>query len=207
MKKVITIIAAFAIFSMSASAQSSFLNKLKGAATQAIGGVVNTVTGGTATTPEGNWTYNGVAVQLTTDSMLGDIASSAVVGNIEAKMDEFLSKIGIKSGVATLTFSNDSTFTINAGVVKLAGQWSQSGEKVSMNFGKNMTFLKLEGTFKSITDGCEIVFPADKFITFAEKAAEVASSITGKTSDSNVLSSLMSNVKGVNAGFKMKKQE
>lgn len=204
MKKALTIFAAIALFSATAGAQS-LLDIIKGSASQVLSDVISGTTTASTIELEGTWTYNGVAVGVDAGNMFGNIASSAVMGTVESKLDEYLAKVGIKPGVATLSFGTDYTFVLQAGKAKINGTWEQVGDKVTLKFGKNMTFLKLEGVVKAATGGCEVLFDADKFISFAEKAASVIASITGENSTAATISGLLNNVKGLDAGFKLVK--
>ena len=111
MKKNILFIAWIAIFSLTASnsqAQSlkDLLNK------DNISKVVNAITG----TPEtidmtGTWTYSGSAVEFESDNLLMKAGGAAAATMAENKLNEQLTKVGIKEGQMSFTFNADSTFT------------------------------------------------------------------------------------------------
>lgn len=111
MKKNILFIAWVALFSLFASnsqAQSlkDLLNK------DNISKVVNAITG----TPEtidmtGTWTYSGSAVEFESDNLLMKAGGAAAATMAENKLNEQLSKVGIKEGQMSFTFNADSTFT------------------------------------------------------------------------------------------------
>lgn len=115
MKKNILFIAWVALFSLFASnsqAQSlkDLLNK------DNISKVVNAITG----TPEtidmtGTWTYSGSAVEFESDNLLMKAGGAAAATMAENKLNEQLSKVGIKEGQMSFTFNADSTFTSTVG--------------------------------------------------------------------------------------------
>ena len=119
MKKNILFIAWVALFSLFASnsqAQSlkDLLNK------DNISKVVNAITG----TPEtidmtGTWTYSGSAVEFESDNLLMKAGGAAAATMAENKLNEQLSKVGIKEGQMSFTFNADSTFTSTVGKKKL----------------------------------------------------------------------------------------
>lgn len=153
---------------------------------------------------DGTWIYNGVAVAVNSEDILSSIASSAVTAPIESKANEYLAKVGIKSGSATLSFSEGGVFTLKAGSFTLPGKWSQTDNKVKIKFGKVLTYLTLEGEVKGSANSIEILFDGNKFIDFAEKVASAASKLgVGKLSAT--LSTVLSQVKSFKAGFKLSK--
>ena len=109
MKKNILFIAWIAIFSLTASnsqAQSlkDLLNK------DNISKVVNAITG----TPEtidmtGTWTYSGSAVEFESDNLLMKAGGAAAATMAENKLNEQLTKVGIKEGQMSFTFNANNT--------------------------------------------------------------------------------------------------
>lgn len=218
MKKVVVMLGALMLVASTANAQiSNLFNSLTNAA-KAInqtsgdapkidaGSIIGTFLGGTnqVVDLQGTWTYGGVAVGVSGDNVVANLAGSVASSTVESKLDGYLAKIGIKPGVATFTFGSDYNFTIQAGKIPISGTWSQDTNTVTLKFGKAFTFLSLEGIVKSTANGYEVLFDADKFIAFAEKAAGVVSQIAGNSAIGTIAGTL-SNVKGVKAGFKLSK--
>lgn len=183
--------------------QNGLFDLLKGSSTQSVAeSLLGLVTGTTTTCVDlsGTWTYNGVAANVSSENLFGSIAAKAATKTVETKIDEYFSKVGIKPGIATLTFGKDYSFVMNVGAVPIKGTWTQEADKVTIKLGKAFTFLKLEGIVKSEAGGCEILFNADKFLAFAAKAVEVVGSISGNGLTST-LSSVINNCQGLDAGF------
>ena len=111
MKKNIVSLAFMAVFLLmgtNSQAQSwkDLLNK------DNISKVVNAITG----TPEtidmtGTWNYKGSAVEFESENLLMKAGGAAAATMAENKLDEQLSKVGIKAGQMNFTFNADSTFT------------------------------------------------------------------------------------------------
>ncbi len=193
MKKII-IIAALSLMTVSLSAQSDILNALKSVAS-------SVVSSATTTEMAGTWTYQGVGTALRSDNVLTSAAGSAALSTVETKIDNAFSKVGLKAGAATFVFEEGGNFTMKFGKMSLPGTWSQDGNAVTIKFGKALTYLQLDGTVSTTTDGCELLFNGEKFLEFAKKVVAYASKTNNSTIQS--LSSVLSSAKSIDAGFKL----
>lgn len=197
MKKVLSILAVAAAFTVSANAQSLTevlfpgLYNGKSATTQSsaatttnstaatIGNIISGLAGTVYSAPvslNGTYQYNGAAVSATSSEggVLANLAGTAVTSGIEAKADEYLAKVGIKPGACSFTFNSaDNTFTMNIGSISLPGTYKVGdGEKtVTLTFGKTMKFLSMTGNLESSLKGARMVFPANKTVEFLKKVA------------------------------------
>lgn len=183
---------------VNASAQN-FLNALKSAATKAVDQIAAT----TEVSLPGTWKYNGCAINATSDNTLANIASAAGAGTVESKVDEALTKVGIKNGVATFTFGEDGNFTFACGKISLPGTYTVENGAVTMNFSKLIN-IKLAGTVKNTTSGCEILFDATKFLELVKK---ICSTLGGSSSNTVIAAaqSAISGISGLQLGFKLSK--
>ena len=203
MKRVIILICALSLCAASASAQDWLTSFLKGA-TEKVGDVIagsNAVS--SAFDIKGTWKYQGVAVDASSDNILSSLATTAGAGTVEKKCDELLAKAGIKAGAAVLNFNSDGSFVLQAGKISLPGTWTKEGTKLTINFAKVVTF-KLVGTIKTTTSGCNILFPADKFVAFIQKVLEAVNKVANNATITS-LQNTLNNVKGVQLGFKLAK--
>lgn len=203
MKKIVVILSALVLCASAANAQD-WLNSFLKVATEKVGDVVagSTVVS-SAFDIKGDWQYQGVAIGASSDDVLASLATSAGSGSIEKKCDALLAKAGIKPGTAVLCFNSDGSFTLKAGKVNIPGTWTKEGTKLTINFAKLFT-LKLVGEIKTTTAGCNLLFPADKFITFIQNVLDAVN----KTVNSSYITSIqqtLSQVKGVKLGFKLAK--
>ena len=111
MKKSFLSIAFMAVFMLMATnsqaqSWSDLLNK------DNISKVVNAITGTTESIDmTGTWNYKGSAVEFESDNLLMKAGGAAAATMAENKLNEQLSKIGIKDGQMSFTFNADSTFT------------------------------------------------------------------------------------------------
>jgi hypothetical protein len=204
MKKLVSIFAVAALFSLSASAQG-ILDKLG-----SLGNVISNAAGVVYSAPvslNGTYSYNGVAVSATSSEggILTNLAGSAATSALESKADGYLSKVGIKPGAMSFTFnSSDNTFTLNVAGISIPGTYKVGdGEKtVSLTFGKKMQYFSLTGSLESSLSGARMVFPVNKAVTLFKK---VASAIGQSSSSLGSLASLADGYDNFRLGFKMSK--
>ena len=212
MKKIIVIAASLVLAASAANAQSGFFDALKsvtsGLGLESASNIINTVLGTVAGVQPidlaGTWTYQGCAVAADGENALKNIAANAAMSSVEGKLDEGLSKVGIKPGIATISFLKDYNFTLTAGKINVNGTWEQDGNRVVLKFGKLYNYLTMTGTVKGTTTGCELLFDASKFTNFAQKVIDIISKISSNSLLATV-SSLISQVDGMKAGFKLSK--
>ncbi|MBR5904908.1 MAG: DUF4923 family protein [Bacteroidales bacterium] len=203
MKKIIVVLSALVLCASAANAQA-WLDSFLKIATEKVGDVVaGTNAVSSAFDIKGDWKYQGVAVGASSDNVLASLATSAGTGTIEKKCDELLAKAGIKPGAAVLSFNNDGSFTLKAGKISLPGTWTKEGTKLTINFAKIFTF-KLVGTIKTTSSGCNVLFPADKFVAFIQKVLEAVNQVANNATITAVQQTLAS-AKDVQLGFKLAK--
>lgn len=215
MKKVISILALAAAMTFTASAQSmlgNMLSNLGGSGdtgtkiTNIISGLAGTVYSAPVSL-NGTYTYQGSAVSVssTEGGVVSNLAGSAVASGIESKVDAALAKVGIKPGVTTFTFNNtDNTFTCTVMGIPLSGNYKVGdGENtVTLTFGQTLKYFCMTGNLKSTLNGCEMLFPANKALSFLKKVAAVAGEKSGEIKG---IASLADGYDQFKVGFKMAK--
>lgn len=197
MKKIIAVISAMLMVASAANAQS-FLDALKNVA----GGIVSNVVANVATVDlNGSWTYQGVAVSAASDNVLANLAAVAGNATVESKIDQALAKVGIRPGAATLTFNKDNSFTFNFGMASLPGVWQIEDKTLTLTFMKFFN-IKLVGTVKATTGGCEILFESGRFLALIQKIVAFAGTISSNTA-LTAANAALKNVDGLQLGFKL----
>lgn len=219
MKKIYTILAACMLVCTAASAQSSLgniLGALGGSSTgsSSTGDILGTLSkviysaagNTTAVNIVGNWTYTGSALSLESDNVLSNVASAAVSGTAEAKVNEYLAKIGVKEGTFKFVFNEDKTFQVTAMGIPVSGTWQTMDDatRIQLQFGKVMKFLNMTGTLKKTgTDSCQILFQGNKFLTFVKTILDY---VAKQNSTAATISSLAGNYNNMKIGFSLSKQ-
>ena len=210
MKRFFTLIALAAAVSVSASAQGlgDILGSLTGNKTvdDVLGSLGNIIYSAPVSL-DGTYTYSGSAVSMSRSdgNLLSNLAGTAVTSGVESKIDKTLAKFGVKPGITTFTFNAaDNTFTCNVMGLPLSGNYKVGeGEKtVTLTFGKKLRYLSMTGNLESATGGCQMLFPANKLLTFLKKCAALAGQ---RSSEIGAIASLADGYDTFKVGFKLVK--
>lgn len=146
----------------------------------------------------GTWSYTEPAIVFTSDNILAKAASKIAANKVESKLQEQLSKYGIKPGTFTMTFNEDGTFTETLKGRKTQGTWEVKDSKL---------ILSIAGV-KALSITTQIDGKDLQFVTDATKLLNLFKTMGAKSSNQNIktIASLMKSVKGMQAGITMKKQ-
>ncbi len=146
----------------------------------------------------GTWNYTEPAIVFTSDNILAKAASKIAANKVEGKLQEQLSKYGIKPGSFTMTFNEDGTFTETLKGKTTKGRWEVKDSKL---------ILSIAGV-KALSITTQIDGKDLQFVTDATKLLNLFKTIGAKSSNSSVktVASLMKSVNGMQAGITMRKQ-
>lgn len=146
----------------------------------------------------GTWNYTEPAIVFTSDNILAKAASKIAANKVEGKLQEQLSKYGIKPGSFTMTFNEDGTFTETLKGKTTKGRWEVKDSKL---------ILSVVGV-KAISITTQIDGKDLQFVTDATKLLNLFKTIGAKSSNSSIktVASLMKSVNGMQAGITMRKQ-
>lgn len=208
MKRNVCKVAAMAVmmmFSAHVSAQSlgdvlgSVLNNQQsGGLVQGLTTVFSSDKQATAEKIIGTWTYTEPAIVFTSDNILAKAASKIAANKVESKLQEQLSKYGIKPGAFSMTFNEDGTFTETMKGKTSQGTWQVKDSKL---------ILSIVGV-KALTITTQIDGKDLQFVTDATKLLNLFKTLGAKSSNSSIktVASLMKSVKGMQAGITLRKQ-
>jgi hypothetical protein len=146
----------------------------------------------------GTWAYTEPAIVFTSDNILAKAASKIAANKVESKLQEQLSKYGIKSGSFSMTFKEDGTFTETLKGKTTKGTWQVKDSKL---------ILSIAGV-KALSITTQIDGKDLQFVTDATKLLNLFKTMGAKSSNQNIqtIASLMKSVNGMQAGITMKKQ-
>lgn len=146
----------------------------------------------------GTWYYEEPAIVFTSENLLAKAGAKIASNKLESKLQEYLSKYGIKPGAFTMTFNQDGTFTETLGKKSYKGKWSVKDSKLQ---------LTVTGV-RNVAITTQISGSQMQFVTDATKLLNMFKSFGAKSTNSNIktVTSLMKNVKGMQAGITLKKQ-
>ena len=124
---------------------------------------------------EGTWSYEGVACILESENALSEIGGTVVTGQLEAKMDGMLSKVGIKPGNCSFVFNKDGACTILVGKYTIDGTYTLVPEEKVMNLSFMYGKLNLKANVAYEIQNLNIVFKADKLLNFIKSVTSALS--------------------------------
>lgn len=147
----------------------------------------------------GTWNYTSSAVEFESDNLLKKAGGAVAASAAETKMDEQLSKLGIKAGAMSFTFKADSTFTSTVGKRSLSGTYSYDAAAGKVNL-KYLKLLNMPAKLNYSANELELLFDADKLLKLLAFLGSKSNSTALKT-----VSSLANGYDGMLLGFELKK--
>ncbi len=113
---------------------------------------------------EGEWVFQGTAVELETDNMLKKAAAEMAAIAIEEKINQQQEKYGIKPGMVKFTFNKDGVVNVSALNHSIPARYELSKDKKTMHVTvANM--INMDATIKHTLDNSlSILFNADKIV-------------------------------------------
>ena len=146
----------------------------------------------------GTWSYTEPAIVFTSDNILAKAGSKIAANKLEKKIQEYLTRYGIKPGAFTMTFNEDGTFTETLNGKTVKGKWTVKDSKL---------MLTAAGV-KSLAVTTQVSGKEMMFVTDATKLLNLFKTFGAKSSSSQIrtITSLMKSINGMQAGVTMRKQ-
>ena len=146
----------------------------------------------------GTWSYTDPAIVFTSDNFLAKAGSKIAANKLEKKIQEYLTRYGIKPGAFTMTFNEDGTFTETLNGKTAKGKWTVKDSKL---------MLTAAGV-KSLAVTTQVSGKEMMFVTDATKLLNLFKTFGAKSSSSQIrtITSLMKSINGMQAGVTMRKQ-
>ena len=170
MKKILSIIlmaGSLCLAGQTASAQSLKDLLKKATDNEAVKNVVESVTGKTLPIDvKGTWTYSGTAVKFESEDLLKSTAATVAASQVEDKLDEYVSKIGIKAGTFSFTFNEDNTFVAKVLGKSFNGNYtlSEDYKTIDLQFGKAVGIKPFTAAVTATSTQLDLLFQADKLL-------------------------------------------
>ncbi len=215
MKKIIALVAVFAMMCAAPSYAFDFSKVLGGGKSSdngggsGLGSLLNGLASELLSTSDfqlsdivGTWKYEAPAVSLEGSNVLQNLGGAAATSVIENKLTPYYEKCQLTK--LKITINEDSTFVMNTGLYNAKGTVHYTQEEglvfnfkvlMSINVGK----IKAQAS-KFGNDELTLTFDVSKLQGVLEKVAEVLKNDTAKQ-----LSSMLSSYEGVYAGFKLQR--
>ena len=85
----------------------------------------------------GTWDFKGSAFVFESENVVASLGSDVVATQVEAKVDQYLAKYGIKEGACSITFNEDGTYMFVAGERYVEGEYelNEKTKELTMTFG------------------------------------------------------------------------
>lgn len=146
----------------------------------------------------GTWSYTEPAIVFTSDNILAKVGSKIAANKLENKIQEYLTRYGIKPGAFTMTFNEDGTFTETLNGKTSKGKWTVKDSKLQLTIAG----IKALNVTTQI-DGKDL-----QFVTDATKLLNLFKTLGAKSGNSQIktVTSLMKRVNGMQAGVTLRKQ-
>lgn len=161
-----------------------------------LGEIISTFGGGILTSQSslvGTWNYSQPCVQFESESLLAKAGGSVIASKVEAKLNEYYQKVGIKKGACKFVFAKDNTLQYTIGSKTYKGSYSFDSKKkmvtiTTQHGAKVSAYVSITGSNMGLT------FDASKLLTLLNSAAAASSQLSG-------LASIASNYSGMKIGF------
>lgn len=153
-------------------------------------------------TPEGNWLYSGLSINLPGNNFLANLASSSLSGTLNSKAEELVTKVGFKKDTTALVFNCDGSFLMKMEKLSLKGRWATEENSITLLLGKEPREVTVTGEFISNDESCELIFTSEKFLQFIRYALSVAGNAMDNR-EISLASDLLRNFNSIRIGFRM----
>ena len=145
----------------------------------------------------GTWNYQKPCVQFESESLLAKAGGTLVSNKVEATLEAYYQKVGIKPGSCKFVFGSDNTLKYTIGSKTMQGTYSFDSSKktvtITTALGNKVTaYVSISGTAMGLT------FDASKLLTLISSASTVSSSLSS-------ISAIASNYSGMKLGFEFSK--
>ena len=122
----------------------------------------------------GTWTYSGTAVKFESEDLLKSAAASVAATQVENKLDEYVSKVGLKAGTFSFTFSEENKFTVKALGKSFNGTYtlSEDYKTVSLQFSSVFSSRPFVASVSVTGTQLDLLFTADRLLELLGKLTE-----------------------------------
>lgn len=167
-----------------------------------LGSLMSSLLGGATTNKQtilGTWTYKAPEVRFESENLLSQVGGTVVSNKIQSTLDGQLSKIGMKAGQSTFTFNEDGTVIATVGNKKTTGKYTYDSKNQTITVSGAMGLTNMTATVIVQGNMMYLLFDSSKLLS-------LATSLSGATSATSSLTSLLGNYKGMKLGWSMTKK-
>ena len=132
--------------------------------------------------------------------MLSKATAAAAASKAQTKLNDALTKAGIKPGAMKITFEKGGKATVAVGKKTVAATYKIEGSDLSLTFTKVKKTIKMN--CKLSGGKLQLAMKTDKLLTFVNT---VSSTAAAASSSLGTLNSLLKNVEGLYVGLQFSK--
>lgn len=148
----------------------------------------------------GTWNYVGTDCRFESENLLKKAGGEVAAKQVEGKLDDIFSKVGIRNGACTFIFNSDNTFAATLGAKKISGTYAfdESAKKMTLTYLLGLG--NLEANVTKTGSNLSLLFDADRIL----KLMTLLSSMSNNTYV-KAAGSLAGEYDGMLVGFELKK--
>ena len=168
-----------------------------------IGNVLTSVLGLDKVTESGlvgTWKYNNPGVAFTSSNVLAKAGGEVVAQQIENKLKNVYSSVGVKSSNTYFTFGSNKQFEGKLLGTSLSGTYTYDASTGAINMKTALLGLSLNGYITGTSNGISLLFEGKKLLTILQTVASISGNSTLST-----IGDLSTNYDGLRLGFDMTK--
>lgn len=178
-----------------------------GAGSQAGGLLTNLLLGllgqNTQLSPEalaGTWNYQSPKCVFESENFLMKAGGQVAATQVENKLAETFSKVGIKAGVSSFTFDKEGNYTMVMGGRSINGTYTVDASTNTLKMSALLGLANYTVTAQIAGNNLYLLFDADKLLTLVSGLGSLTKSTTVQS-----VSSLIGSYDGMKVGFTLVK--
>lgn len=146
----------------------------------------------------GTWEYSEPAIVFDSDNLLAKAGAKLAANKLEKKIQEYLTKYGVKPGAMRITFAEDGTFKEQLNGKTISGKWKIENSKLILTYG----------TIKPVSITTQVEGKTLLIVTDATQLLNFMKTIGSKSTNANIktITTLMNSIKGMKAGLTLVKK-
>ena len=210
MKKIKSFIVGMAAMTLVACGGSNILNGVlggltgtDGTAASGIGNVLTSVLGLDKVTEAGlvgSWRYVNPGVAFTSSNVLAKAGGEVVAQQIENKLKNVYSSVGVKSSNTYFTFGSNNQFEGKLLGTGLSGTYTYDASTGAINMKTALLGININGYVTGSANGISLLFEGKKLLSLLQTVASLSGNST-----LSAIGDLSTNYDGLRLGFDMSK--
>lgn len=210
MKKIKSFIVGMAAMTLVACGGSNILNGVlsglagtDGNAASGIGNVLTSVLGLDKVTEAGlvgSWRYVNPGVAFTSSNVLAKAGGEVVAQQIENKLKNVYSSVGVKSSNTYFTFGSNKQFEGKLLGTGLSGTYTYDASTGAINMKTALLGININGYVTGSANGISLLFEGKKLLSLLQTVASLSGNST-----LSAIGELSTNYDGLRLGFDMSK--